>query len=282
MSGKRDNKRKENREWEKIRLRDEFDKRKKDLNKSLVRDIEIFTMRPKIIRAHEVIKLWKGDKQNVAIYLQNFINYNKEALSFLGVECKTSTTEIALIMKASQLVGCAPLISPVTGKQCGNIIVKSEYQEDLDGIIPLIKGDIELEYRKDLRLNSSPFAHPPIYLECIRFIEEFYRLDLAHWKKFSNFYKEQNLPSSSTDWGKYALKSYDPTKRLIYPNKINQLVIEHPEWLELMFVLAIAIAEVQSNSTPNNVRKNYSESILNLKHKIPYQKIRPAKELKNS
>ena len=280
MPGKKNNNGADKREREKIRLRDEFNKRKKELSKSHVRDIEIFTMRPNIIRANDILTLWKGDKQNVAIYLQNFINYNKEALSFLGVECITSTTELALIMTASQLVGCAPLISPVTGKQCGNIRIKSEYQDDLDGIIPLIKGDIDLEYRKELRLNSSPFAHPPIYLECIRFIEEFYRLDPAHWKKFSNFYKEQNLPSSSTDWGKYALQSYDPTKRLIYPNKINQLVIEHPEWLELMFVLSIAIAEVQSKSAPNNVRKNYSDGILHLKQKIPYQKIRPIKELK--
>lgn len=268
------------REEEKIRLKSEFDKRRKELNSAIVRDIEIYTMAQRRIEAKEAMALWGGVKRDVAVYLQNFINYNKDVLSFLGIECRLSTSEMAIILTASQMVGCAPLISPVTGKQCGNCRVLSEYKEDFDGIIPLINGDIDLKYRKDLRLNHSPFAHPPIYLECIKFIEDFNQLDETHWKKFTNFYKEQRLPSSSTDWGKYALRSYDPTQRLKYPNKINQLVIEHPEWLELMFVLSIAIAEVQSKATPNSVRQNYSANIVHLKHKIPYQKIRPKKELK--
>ena len=277
--GKKNNKDKERKE-ENNRLKSEFDKRKKELKSSIVRDIEIYTMAQRRIESKEALALWGGDKQNVAGYLQNFINYNKEVLSFLGIECRMSTTEMAIILTASQMVGCAPLISPVTGKQCGNLRVLSEYKEDIDGIIPLIKGDIDLKYRKDLRLNNSPFAHPPIYLECIKFIEDFNQLDKTHWKKFTNLYKEQRLPSSSTDWGKYAIRSYDPNQRLKYPNKINQLVNEHPEWLELMYVLSLAIAEVQSKATPRSVRQNYSACIVHVKHIIPYQKIRPIKELK--
>lgn len=264
----------------KNRLETEFKERKKELSQSVVRDITVLTMHDRIITASDAISLWKGDKQKVATYLQNFISYNKESLSFLGIEYIMSTTDIALVLKASQQVGCAPLISPVTGKQCGNIIVKSEYQDDIDGIIPLIKGDIDLEYRKHLQLNKSPFVNPPIYLECIRFIEEFNKLDKNHWKKFSNFSEEQNKPSSSTDWGKYALRSYDPNMRLRYPNRINRLVSDHPEWLELLYVLSIAIEEVQSKNTPNSVKLNYLNNITSLRQMIPYQKIRPVKELK--
>ena len=260
-------------------LKAEFAKRKTELGKSVIRDIEVLSMHDKIISASEATSLWGGDKRNVAVYLQNFINYNKESLSFLGIGYTMSTTEISLVLKASQLVGCAPLISPVTGKQCGNIRVKSEYQDDIDGIIPLIKGDIDLEYRKHLQLNSSPLVNPPIYLECIRFIEEFNQLDRLHWKKFCNLYKDQNTPSSSTDWGKYALRSFDPNMRLRYTNRINRLVTEHSEWFELMYVLSIAIEEIQSRSTPNGVKQNYLNSISQLKHQIPYQKLRPVKEL---
>lgn len=267
-------------EKKKNQLRTEFKKRKKELSQLVVRDVEVLTMHEKIINASDALTLWKGNKTDVAIYLQNFINYNKESLSFLGIDYALSTTEIAVVLRASQLVGCAPLISPVTGKQCGNIIVKSEYQDDLDGIIPLIKGDIDLKYQKHLQLNKSPFVNPPIYLECIRFIEEFNQLDRKRWKKFSNLYEYQNTPSSSTDWGKYALRSFDPNHRLKYPNRINRLITDHPEWLELMYVLSIALEEVQSTSTPNSVRQIYLTSISKLKQTIPYQKIRPVRELK--
>ena len=258
----------------------EFKKRKKELSDSAVRDIEVLSMHDKAISASDAISLWKGDRQDAAVFLQNFIKYNKDALSFLGIEYAMSTTDIALVLKASQLVGCAPLISPVTGKQCGNIRVKSEYQDDLDGIIPLINGDIDLEYREHLKLNSSPFVNPPIYLECIRFIEEFNKIDKTHWKKFSNLHTEQNRPSSSTDWAKYALRSSDPNMRLRYPNRVNRLVTEHPEWLELMYVLSIAIDEIQSKTTPNSVKQNYINSISQLKQTIPYQNLHPVKELK--
>lgn len=271
---------KEKEKEKKLKLRAEQENRQKEVTKSINRDIEIFSMSEDRIDDKKAFALWKGDKRNVAVYLQNFINYNKDALAFLDIDCRMSTTNLAIVLTASQRVGCAPLISPVTGKPCGNIRVKVNPHDDIDGVIPLIHGDIDLEYRKDLRLNKSPFAHPPIYLECIRFIEEYSQLDLTRWKKFSNLYKVQNQLSSSTDWGKYALRSFDPNSRLSYPNKINQLIIEHPEWIELMYVLSIAIAEVQSKTTPKSIRYNYSDSILHLKQKIPYQKIRPVKELK--
>lgn len=258
----------------------EFQHRKKELGRAVVRDIVILTMHDKVINASDIISTWKGDRQMVAEYLQNFLYYNHDALSILGVEYEMSTTEIALVLKASQLVGCAPLISPVTGKQCGNIIVKSDYQDDIDGIIPLINGDIDLRYNESLLLNKSPLVHPPLYLESIRFIEEIQNFDKKQWKKFANFYAEQKTPTSSTDWGKYALRSYDPNMMLRYPNRINRLISEHSEWVELMYVLSIAIAEIQSNSTPATVKQTYQITISQLKQTIPYQSLKPIRELK--
>lgn len=270
----------EEKERKKRRLKADFYQRKRDHQQSAIRDIEVFSMHDKAIGITEAYALWSVDKQNTALYLQNFVNYNRESLAFLGIEYALSTTNIELVLRASQLVGCAPLISPVTGKQCGNIIVKSEYQEDLYGIIPLIEGDIEIDYCNHLPLNKSPFVHPPIYLECIRFVEEFNKLDKTKWKKFTNFTKIQNLPSSSTDWGKYAIQASDPTMRLKYPNRINRLVTDHDEWMELMYVLSLAIKEIQNSSTPGSVRQNYFNSILQLKQIIPYNKLSPVKELK--
>lgn len=274
---------KERRAAEKTRkenlLKTEFDKRKKELGNTVMRDIEIVSMHDKIINAADVTSLWKGDRQEAAGYLQKFLSYNHEALIFLGIEYRMSTTEIALSLKASQLIGCAPLISPVTGKQCGNIIVKSEYQDDIDGVITLINGDIDLEYNESLLLNKSPLVHPPVYLECIRFIEEFAAFNKNQWKKFVNIQVEQNVPSSSTDWGKYALRSYDPNMLLRYPNRINRLVSEHSEWVELMYVLSIAIAEIQSANTPSTVKQNYHNTVSQLKHSIPYQRLKPVRDL---
>lgn len=261
-------------------LKAEFENRKKELGNAIMHDIVILSMHDKTINSSDVSFVWKGDRQAAADYLQNFLNYNNEALSFLSIEYEMSTTEIALVLKASQLVGCAPLISPVTGKQCGNIIVKSEYQNDIDGIIPLIKGDIDLKYYEALPLNKSALVHPPIYLECIRFIEEIRSFDKNQWKKFTNICVDQKAPASSTDWTKYALRSYDPEMRLKYPNRVNRLVSDHSEWVELMYVLSIAIAEIQSNNAPSTVRQNYLHTISLLKQSIPYQRLKPVRELK--
>lgn len=275
---------KEKRKAEKTRkknlLKTEFNNRKKELSNTVMRDIEIISMHDKTINATDIFSLWKGDRQEAADYLQKFLTYNHDALVFLGIEYEMSTSEIALVLKASQLVGCAPLISPVTGKQCGNLIVKSEYQDDIDGITPLIKGDIDLKYNELLPLNKSPLVHPPVYLECIRFIEEFKAFDKNQWKKFVNILVEQNVPASSTDWSKYALRSYDPNMQLRYPNRINRLVSEHTEWMELMYVLSIAIAEIQSNNTPFAVKQNYQNTVSQLKQSIPYQNIKTVRELR--
>lgn len=261
-------------------LKSEFNNRKKELSNAAMSDIEILSMHDKTINAADIISLWKGDRMAAADYLQNFLSYNHDALAFLGVEYVMSTTEIALVLKASQQVGCAPLISPVSGKQCGNIIVKSEYQDDIDGIIPLIKGDIDLKYNELLPLNKSPLVHPPIYLECIRYIEEIQNFDKNKWKKFVNLFAEQKMPASSTDWGKYALRSYDPSMALKYPNRINRLVSDHTEWMELMYVLSVAIAEIQSNTTPSSVKQTYQIPISQFKQTISYQNLKPVRELK--
>ena len=270
----------EERNRKKEQLKIDFEKRKKELNALTICDIEIRSMHEKDISLSDALALWKGDKHSIAQYLQNFVNYNRDSLAFLGLEYSLSTNDVKLILKASQLVGCAPLISPVTGKQLGNIIVKSEYQDDLDGIIPLIDGDIDLEYNTRLPLNNSPFVHPPIYLECIRFIEEFDKLDRTSWKKFSSLNQIQRQPSSSTDWGKYVLRSSDPMMRLKYPNRVNRLITEHNEWFELMYVLSIAINEIQQNSTPKSVQQNYINQLPQLKQLIPHNRISPVKELK--
>lgn len=270
----------EEKERKKKKLDVDFKRRKKEINDSTICDIEILSMHEKTIRTSDALALWKGDKQSIAQCLQNFVNYNRDALTFLGIEYSLSTNDVELNLKASQLVGCAPLISPVTGKQLGNIIVKSEYQDDLDGIIPLLDGDIDLQYCTQLPLNDSPFVRPPIYLECIRFIEEFGKLDRTSWKKFSSFNQIQSQPSSSTDWGKYALRSSNPMMRLTYPNRVNRLITEHNEWLDLMYVLSIAIDEIQQNSTPKSVQHNYINHLPQLKQLIPYKRISPVKELK--
>ena len=106
----------------------------------------------KTINATDIFSMWKGDRQEAADYLQKFLTYNHDALVFLGIEYEMSTSEIALVLKASQLVGCAPLISPVTGKQCGNIIVKSEYQDDIDDYIDAHFSISDAHIKKEIKI----------------------------------------------------------------------------------------------------------------------------------
>mgnify|MGYP003289886933 CR=1 FL=1 len=262
----------------KLRLRDEHFSRKKEIRAIAQKDLELTSLHERTLKVEDINSIWSA-VDDMAVCFQQFIRYNRASLEFLDITCEMSTVETALILKASQMVGCAPLISPVTGKQCGNIVVKSEYQDDIDGLVPVINGDIDLRYRNDLPLNKSPLVHPPIYMECIRYVDKYLEAKKHHWQKFANIQLVQCQPAPSTDWEKYAKSSYDPANRLKYPNRQNRLINNHPEWLELTYVLSVAISVLESHITPVRTRVECNDKIVKLKTSISYNTIRPVREV---
>lgn len=233
-----------------------------------VLDLELVSMHPMTIGSSRAKELWNADVRYVSNCFANFIRYNHDALNFLGIKATESAITKTLTLIPSLVVGCAPLISPKTGKPCGNLIVKSRFNDDITGIASLINGKIEIDYKQELRLNNSPIATPPLYLECVRYMEKYEEAKKVHWQKFSNFNKIERQPSSSTDWAKYASNSFDPARSLQYSNKVNRLILDHPEQLMLKYVLSLAIAEIESPRTPSKARQNLNSQIIKLKQEI--------------
>ena len=72
----------------------------------------------------------------------------------------------------------------------------------------------------------------------------------AKWQKFANYSKVEKLPSSSTDWGKYAFNSFDPNKVFNYTNKVNRLILNHPEWEMLNYAIYFRSVIIQFGAHP--------------------------------
>ena len=228
-------------------------------------DLELVSLRSKTITPQETKNLWKADPRYPSDCYSRFLRYNHRSLRFLGIAYQESIVLKTLTLTPSLQVGCAPLFSPKTGKPCGNIVVKSRFQEDIAGISSIINSELVINYEPELLLNNSPLANPPLYLECIKFIDMFSKSKRAKWQKFANYSKVEKLPSSSTDWSKYALNSFDPQKVFNYPNKVNRLILNHPEWEMLKYVLLLSINEIESTRTPQKVKQELFHAISQFK-----------------
>ena len=241
----------------------------KKLNEATrIHDLELTSLKDFRIDASMAQKLWKADTRYISDCFLKFIRYNHQTLKFLDIDYEISTVSKTLLLKPSLQIGCAPLISPQTGKPCGNLVVKSRFNEDIAGVMTLIDGKIDIKYNPLLKLNSSSIAKPPMFLECLRYVDSFIENQKKHWQKFSNFSKIELQPSSSTNWSKYAINSYDPSNSLKYPNKVNRLITDHPEWKMLMYVLSLSIKEIEALSTPQKIRQEYHQKLSRLKQTI--------------
>lgn len=249
-------------------IKSDIGKCEKLSSSSQIHDLELTSLEDFRINASIAKKLWNADTRYISDCFLSFIRFNHQSLKFLGITYEISTVSKTLLLKPSLQIGCAPLISPKTGKPCGNIVVKSRFNDDIPGIMPLIEGKVEIKYNPLLKLNSSPLAKPPMFLECLRYVDSFIDVQKKHWQKFANFSKIEQHPSSSTNWSKYAVNSYDPANTFKYPNKVNRLITDHLEWRMLMYVLSLSIKEIESFSTPQKVRQEYQQKVSQLKQEI--------------
>lgn len=253
-------------------------------NKSLrastqILDLELTSLEDLRITASMARKLWKADVRYVSDCFANFKRYNRRSLHFLGIEASVSADTKSLLLKPSLQIGCAPLISPVTGKPAGNIVVKSRFDDDISGVMSLIESSVIISYSPDLKLNSSPMAKPPMYLECLRYVDQYIEVQKRHWQKFSNFSKIESRPSSSTNWSRYATAGYDPANTFKYPNRVNRLVTDHPEQSQALYVLSLAIKEIEKPSTPLTARKENQLKVSRLKQSLQGAKLLAVDEM---
>ena len=232
-----------------------------------------------VISYKELVEKYKGDKQYANELASQFLLRNEKALRFLGIEEGTSS-ESGIRLITSRYVGCVPLVSPKTGLPGGFIQLTGNFGEDISELLSVIDGTIEPEYDDTLRFYQDTFIKPPLYFECMKYIDQYIEAKNYKWRRFTNIEKIEPRPTSSTRWDKYALRSYDPAKTFKYPNKCNVLTREHPEWLELNYVLDFCINEVMSMRTPVRSRTAYISKINSLSYSYDKRSIRAVKEVR--
>lgn len=228
----------------------------------------------------ELISSYNGRYPNELA--NRFLSRNAMALRFLGIEgVVVNTSKKGKIkLTSSRYAGCIPLINPNTGLHGGSITVLGRYGEDISELYSVIESSMEPEFDDRLKFRSDSFVKPPLYFECMKYIDKYAEAQKYKWRKFENVEKIQAFPTASTNWEKYALKSYDPSYTFKYPNKCNILTRNHPEWQELTYVLDYCIDEVISTRTPARSKMVYWSKINLLKKTYDQRSLKEVKEVR--
>lgn len=209
-------------------------------------------------------KLLSRDKRNFERDIQRLIILNKRAFEYLGVEASgkyNDSFEYSLWLHASEYSGVVPLRSARTGVTSGYLKIEGRYGEQIDEILPILEDeDLTPEFDNRMVIDSDMAAAPPKYIECVKYLDTYVQAERYHWQKFSNRTIIQARPRN-TDWVSYSLKSFNPSDVFNYPNRINELTTEHPEWAALKYVLSLAISELESIKTPASIKSHFASTI---------------------
>lgn len=232
----------------------------------VIRDLHV--LEEQSFSHNDLRKAWGLDNRFAERNIQSFISRNKAALEFLEIksECLIDEHRIpSLSLSASKYVGCIPLRSPKDGTHLGNLNVEGKFNEDISELLSIIGEFIPPEFNESLPMQEN-IVRPPLFFECMHYIDDYIAAKRIKWRKFDNIEKIQPFPTGSTNWSKYIVLSADPHKALQYPNRCNILSRNHPEWHELNYVLKLSIDEILSPRTPLRSRQAYLQKIDLLKN----------------
>ncbi len=224
---------------------------------------ELQVLKQVLIPHSELAKGWLLDKLYPEKNILGFISRNKSALDFLEISCDCVTDSNRLpylSLTTSKYVGCIPVRSPKDGTYLGSIFIGGRFNEDISELLSVIGEYIPPEFNEKLDLQEN-IVRPPLFFECMHYIDDYIAAKRIKWRKFDNVEKIQSFPTGSTDWCKYIALSVDPYKALQYPNRCNILSRNHPEWYELNYVLKLSIDEILSSRTPLRSRQAYMQKI---------------------
>lgn len=235
----------------------------------------IQVLNTQVFSFEKLSKFLSGDKRKAERDIQKLISINQSAFDFLGIEARgiydTNGLIYNLHLTSSKYAGIVPLRSADNGLIVGYLMVNGRYGEDFEGLLPIIDSDhFSPEFEVNLPLAREMSIHAPKYIECAKYIDTFIQAERVKWRKFSRRNEVQNLPAN-TDWEKYSLNAHDPRKALKYPNDLNNLTTEHPEWKQLQYVLSIAIKEILYPNTPLSFRNQYRRKINRLNQRYDFQ-----------
>lgn len=227
--------------------------------------LQLNNLSNKFISTNEISRLFNCHERYPEKIPYKFILYNQRILKWLGITAQVAENngQFGVQLSSSNLIGSAPLRDPKTGKYKLDIVVKSRFSEDISSLIDLLEATISPEF-SDLELLKTNTVRAPIYFDCINYILAFQKAINTKWRKFSVREQIESYPKGSTNWTKYAQKSCDTRELLRYPNRNNILLIDHPAWQKLCYVLKFALDTLKSQNVPQNIRIKYQENISQL------------------
>ena len=127
-----------------------------------VHDLRLKTRKESRVFLSNLSELWGGGDDGQE-RLALFLLYNKSGFDFLSIDRRIS--EDCIVFIPAEKVGCAPLISPISGKVCASIVVTGNMNEDISEVLPLIEGNIDITFSDKLVLPYKASIKPPLYFE---------------------------------------------------------------------------------------------------------------------
>lgn len=227
---------------------------------------------------------WKWSDRSMESVMQRFIDLNYKNLSYLGIGANIETVQgkPSIKLTTSNYIGSIPILSPMTGKAVGDLVVTGRFGENAEELITLLDSSIKPEYSDEFRLVQESQMTPPIFIECCKYVDTYYKAERYKWQKFANITKIEHRPTSSTLWNDYAKQNaINPLTYLTFKNKRNILSTDHPEWAQLNYVLKIAIQELESPRVPMRTRATYSARLAQLKIKLRGKSVLPTDAIKS-
>jgi len=226
------------------------------------------------ISAKELVKKWfKGSKTRITNegVLQDFIRLNSSLFNFLGVTpiVSGSYNDLEISFRTENYIGAIPLKSPITGKPFADLIVYPRYlNESKDNvndyveIIYLLKNEIKPEFFESSDLLTRKHVRPPLYYECVKFIDLFFLAIKNHWVKFDSKEEKFRFPKGMIDWNIYIKTEWDPFQKLDFPCRINWLNEFHDGIKELLYVLNLSEEIIYAHGTPIRIRSQVRKKLV--------------------
>jgi len=237
----------------------------------------------------ELIKNWfkGGDKRYITETLFNFRETNQDMFEFLGVTPIISDIkrDIKLSFRTTNFIGAIPLKSPINGKLLGDFVVYPRYIDTKNNnneylkIINLLQGSIEPDFLFNHELVSRDQARPPLFFECVKFIDLLFQAIQIKWHKFSTTKKSYPYPKGSIVWRDYIQHEHDPKMRLNFPCKSNLLSTDHTENQQLLFVYLFSKDQILRQSVPSTFQTKLHKKMPAIERYFAFMEPRPTKQV---
>lgn len=189
-------------------------------------------------------KSWKVQKTRDGWHksMAQFVRLNRKALEFLGITAEIVPEKQMLLLKRSRYSGVVPLRHPTTGLGMGILTAPGSYGEDVTSLLAAMHGTVTPEFDMSLKLDMESPLVPPVFMECLRYLDLYEEAQRVGWRKFSVEHRRMDVPRGRTLWGKYVQESAkDPRQSLVFENRINTLTDNHLQWRQLRGVLRYAL-----------------------------------------